>query len=157
MRALRPRRPNAAASRACLEAQIEAQDRADAATADAMRQVEAERAEGGSLRRELEQAQVAVETEREAAVRLRREIADVRKSVEAERAAAVARDRELERVGAALLAEQEAAAARGRDAKCRARARSGARENCALAKRRWRSIAMRGTSCRRRWRRSSAT
>src|SRR5258705_6944284 len=102
----------AAAARACLEAQLDAENRAALGGAEMRRSIEAERAGMDTVRADLEEAQAALEGEREGGAKLRKAIAEARTALEAERAAVISRDRALEQTRVAMLATQEAAEAR---------------------------------------------
>jgi len=100
-----------AAARACLEAHVDAQERAASVDSEARRSLEAERAIAKALRLELEQARTALEREREAVARLRRDGGQLKSALESEQAAGAERDRGLEQARAALLAAQAAGTA----------------------------------------------
>src|SRR6185436_20785408 len=62
----------ASAARACLEAQLDAENRAAQAGAELRRSIDAERAGMETVRAELEEAQAALEGEREGGAKLRK-------------------------------------------------------------------------------------
>src|SRR5712691_3249285 len=97
----------AAAARACLEAQLAASEQVTAVHADAQRLVQAERAAGHAIRAQfedaqatlqaqLEDAQATIQSDSEAAAKLRRDLDELRSALEGERTAGRALRRTLE-------------------------------------------------------------
>lgn len=100
----------AAAARAALEAQLLAQERADAAASDAQRALDAERAIAKGLGQDLDRTRTEVSAAREAAAQLQQEFKSVRHSLEQERLQNAEAMRNLERARAELGDAGDAAA-----------------------------------------------